>query len=112
MYSKGFPKEIQGWIDIVEKNIYQCCEDQHLLVAYVKKCFETENIFVDEKQLENYMRMERYLPFRLFEWQKFVFALHNCTYWRENNMPCDGLTCFDMIARGAWKMTEQSHLKA
>ena len=79
MYSKEFPKEIQGWIDIVEKNIYQCCEDQHLLVAYVKKCFETENIFVDEKQLENYMRMERYLPFRLFEWQKFVFALLNCT---------------------------------
>lgn len=48
MYSKKFPKEIQGWIDIVEKNIYQCCEDQHLLVAYVKKCFETEDIFVDE----------------------------------------------------------------
>lgn len=102
MYSKGFPKEIQGWIDIVEKNIYQCCEDQHLLVAYVKKCFETEDIFVDEKQLENYMRMERYLPFRLFEWQKFVFALHNCTYWRENNMPrWPDLFC--MIARGAGK---------
>lgn len=102
MNSSKFPKEIQEWIDIVEQEVFACCEEQHLLVKYVKKCFETEDIYVDEKQLEDYMGLQKYLPFDLFPWQKFVIALHDCTYWKKDGMPrWPDLFC--ELGRGAGK---------
>jgi phage terminase large subunit-like protein len=95
--------EIQGWIDIVEQEEYKCCEEQHLLVAHVKKCFQTEKIHVDTEQLEKYMKIcKDYLPFELFPWQKFVIALHDCTYWDDTGMP-RWPDLFAMLGRGAGK---------
>ena len=50
-------KEVQEWIDIVEQDKIRCCEEQHLLVAHIKKCFETEDIYTDTEQLGNYIRI-------------------------------------------------------
>lgn len=96
-------KEIQEWIDIVEQDKIRCCEEQHLLVAHIKKCFETEDIYTDTEQLGNYIRIiEKYLPFKLFPWEKFVIALHDCTYWTETKQPrWPDLFC--MTGRGAGK---------
>ena len=96
-------KEAQEWIDIVEQDKIRCCEEQHLLVAHIKKCFETEDIYTDTEQLGNYIRIiEKYLPFKLFPWEKFVLALHDCTYWTETKQPrWPDLFC--MTGRGAGK---------
>ena len=96
-------KEVQEWIDIVEQDKIRCCEEQHLLVAHIKKCFETENIYTDTEQLGNYIRIiEKYLPFKLFPWEKFVIALHDCTYWTDTRQPrWPDLFC--MTGRGAGK---------
>lgn len=96
-------KEVQEWIDIVEQGKIRCCEEQHLLVAHIKKCFETEDIYTDTEQLGNYIRIiEKYLPFKLFPWEKFVLALHDCTYWTETKQPrWPDLFC--MTGRGAGK---------
>ena len=73
------PQEVQEWIDIVEQEKYKCCEEQHLLVEHVQKCFAEEDIYIDQEQLSNYMKICRtYIPFDLFPWQKFVIALHDC----------------------------------
>ena len=96
-------KEVQEWIDIVEQEKIRCCEEQHLLVAHIKKCFETEDIYTDTEQLGNYIRIiEKYLPFKLFPWEKFLIALHDCTYWTESQQPrWPDLFC--MTGRGAGK---------
>ncbi len=95
--------EIQTWIDIVENDIYRCCKDQKMLVKHIKKCFETEKIHVNVEQLEKYMHLaDEYVPFRLFPWQRFVIALHDCTYWDEDNMP-RWPDLFAMLGRGAGK---------
>ena len=96
-------KEIQEWIDIVEQDKIKCCEEQHLLVAHIKKCFEIEDIYTDTEQLGNYIRIcEKYLPFKLFPWEKFVLALHDCTYWTATKQPrWPDLFC--MTGRGAGK---------
>lgn len=96
-------KEVQEWIDIVEQDKIRCCEEQHLLVAHIKKCFETEDIYTDTEQLGNYIRIiEKYLPFKLFSWEKFVIALHDCTYWTDTKQPrWPDLFC--MTGRGAGK---------
>ena len=44
---------------------------------------------------------DTYLPFRLFEWQRFVIALHDCTYRADGLPRWPDLFC--MIGRGAGK---------
>ena len=94
---------IQEWIDIVRNQTYPCCEDQKLLVAYVEKCFETEDIYTDAEQLEKYLGLLKYFPYdQTFPWQKFVIGLHCCTYWSKTGMPrWPDLFC--MLGRGAGK---------
>lgn len=96
-------KHVQEWIDIVENGTYETCEDQKRLVKYVKHCFETEDIYMDDEQFEKYIRLIKYFPYDiLMPWQKFVIGLHDCTYWRETGMPrWPDLFC--LIGRGAGK---------
>ena len=97
------PPEVRGWIDIVENGTYRSCEEQQLLVEHIQRCFETEDIYIDRAQLSNYMKIcEKYIPFELFPWQKFVIALHDCTYWRgSGQVRWPDLFC--MLGRGAGK---------
>lgn len=100
--SYKFPAAVQEYVDIVKNETYRCCEEQKLLIEHVEKCFATEEIYIDEQQLENYLKLETYLPFELFPWQRFVLALHDCTYWKINNTPrWPDLFC--ELGRGAGK---------
>lgn len=95
--------EIQEWIDIVENEPYKVSKDQKQLIKHVKKCFKKQNIYVDVEQLSKYMSsLKRYMPFDLFPWQKFVFALHLCTYWEDTGQP-RWPDLVAMIGRGAGK---------
>lgn len=94
--------EIQDYIDIVEKRKVRVCKDQIELIKHVKVCFKTQQIYVDTAQLHNYMQLEKYLPFKLFAWEKFVIALHLCTYWCTDGMP-RWPDLFAMMGRGGGK---------
>ena len=72
-------KYIDDYIKLVRSNIYPSCKEQYLLCDFVEKIFETEDIYVDIEQLEKYLDYQKYFPYKLFEWEKFCFALHNCT---------------------------------
>ena len=79
------------------------CKEIKALVAYVKRCLDTEDIFVDEDLADNYIGMAKYFPFeKIFPWQEFVITLHDCTFWRGSRMPrWPDLFC--MLGRGAGK---------
>lgn len=96
------PAEVQNYINMVETGMYRCCKEQHSLVAYIQKVFESEELYVDEEQLRHYLSLEKYFPFKkLFPWQKFLIALWDCTY-KANGTP-RWKTLFCMLGRGAGK---------
>ncbi len=97
------PKELQEYADLVEQGTLPACMWQHRLIAYVRKCFEKEDIYLDSDQFDKYMSLcRKYVPFPLIPWQPFVIGLHDCTYWRETGQPrWPDLFC--MIGRGAGK---------
>lgn len=81
-------KHILRYIEMVERDEIISCQDQHLLVAYIRRCFENEDIYTDDEQLEKYLGLAKYFPFeRLFEWESFCIALHLCTYKKSDGMP-------------------------
>lgn len=98
----NIPPEILRYIELVEADTPRACEEQHALVAYIRRCFETEDIYVDTVQLGNYFGMVRYYPYeRLFPWEEFLIALWDCTYTAPG-MP-RWKTAFCMVGRGAGK---------
>lgn len=93
---------ILHYIEQVESNNPRACPEQHALVKYVRKCFETEDIYVDERQLDKYLGLQKYFPFKLFPWEEFLLALWDCTYWKGTRKP-RWKTVFCMLGRGAGK---------
>lgn len=93
--------EIQDYINFVRSGKYPACKDQIALCNYVEKCFSEGKIYVDEQQLKRYLRQQKYFPFKLFPWEKFIFALHNCTYKAPGILRWPIL--FVLVGRGAGK---------
>lgn len=93
---------ILRYIEMVESGEIRACEEQRLLAAHVRRCFETEDIHTDAAQLEHYLGLAKYFPFdQVFPWQEFFFGLHLCTY-RADGMP-RWPDAFALIGRGAGK---------
>lgn len=81
----NIPPEIEDYLIQVESGKWRVCKDQKSMAAMVRKCFARDDIYVDEKQLANYLKLEKYFPYRLFPWEKFVIAIWDCTYWSKTH---------------------------
>ncbi len=99
-YKKLIP-EIQDYIDLGRSGVIEVCKEQLLLCDYVEKCFNDENLFIDEEQLKKYLGLQKYFPFELLEWEVFCFTLHNCTYSKPGILRWPDL--FILVGRGAGK---------
>lgn len=93
--------DIQLYIDQVRSGKIKVCKEQLLLCDFVEKAFDTENIRVDEAQLARYLNLQKYFPFSLLPWEKFCFALHNCTYKADGQLRWPFL--FVLVGRGSGK---------
>lgn len=94
-------KEIDDYITLVRLEEYPVCKEQVQLCAMVERVFREEDVRVNLGQLEKYMDLQKYFPFRLFHWEKFIFALHNCTYRADGQLRFPDLMA--MVGRGAGK---------
>lgn len=95
------PAEVLEYIQLVESDQPRACPEQHALVAMIRRIFGTEDITVDTELLGKYLSLEKYFPFRLLPWEKFIIALWLCTF------DAAGLprfkTLIDFVGRGAGK---------
>lgn len=96
------PPEILDYLELVESGPYRVCPEQTALAAYTRKCFAEQDIYVDTEQLANYMKLEKYFPYRLYPWQKFLNAIWDCTYWVETKLP-RWHTVLALLGRGGGK---------
>ena len=93
--------EVDEYIAYVRSGKIPMCKDQLALCDYVEKCFREERIYVDEQQLKRYLNHQKYFPFELLPWEKFIFTLHNCTYKAPGILRWPVL--FVLVGRGAGK---------
>lgn len=92
---------IRDYIDVVRGGEIAVCKEQLQLCDMVERVFEKEDVYLDEDQLERYLKNEKYFPFDLFAWEKFCFALHNCVYRADGQLRFPELVI--MVGRGTGK---------
>ena len=95
------PAEVLEYIELVESGQPRACPEQHALVALVRRAFETEDLRVETERLEKYLGLQKYFPFALFPWEKFLCTLWNCTYTAHGRPRWK--TALVMVGRGAGK---------
>ena len=95
------PREVLEYIELVERDEPRACPDQHALAAYVRRVANTETLFFDDERFGKYLSLQRYFPFDLFPWEKFLIALWLCTFTSDGFPRWD--TLFSLVARGAGK---------
>lgn len=92
---------IQTYIDLIESGEIKSCNEQKLLIEHVKKCFATEDLRINEIQVEKYLSYQKYFPFSLFPWEVFCFVLHNCVFKTDGTPRWSDL--FVLMGRGGGK---------
>lgn len=93
---------ISEYVRLVKKNKYPFCQAQYKLIDYVESAFLAEDIYIDSAQAEKYLSYQKYFPYDLFPWEKFVFVLHNCTYYTKS-MQLRWPVAVIYVGRGAGK---------
>lgn len=78
--------ELAEYPALVESGSVRVCKEQLQLIEHLKRCFETEELHCDPGQIEKYLSYQKYFPFSLYPWEKYVFILHNCIF-REDGLP-------------------------
>lgn len=92
---------ILDYINLVRSGTYRVCREQLLLIEFIENVFENESVYVDEEQAKRYFGLEKYFDYRLFEWERFCFVLHNCTYSAPGILRFSRLVI--LVGRGAGK---------
>ena len=92
---------ILAYLEGIESGAVVPNRERIQLAKLVRKSFCTEAVYTDGAQLEKYLSLERYLPFALLPWERFLTALHLCTYWENGDPRWPDLLL--MCGRGAGK---------
>lgn len=100
-YKTPIPERLKEYIGIIEDNKVNSCKEQKQLIQLVKKAFETEDLRVNEIQVEKYLSYQKYFPFALFPWEVFCFILHNCVFKPDGTPRWSDL--FILMGRGGGK---------
>lgn len=85
-YKTRFPKDVQIYIDKIESCPAVVNNERLLLVEYLKDIFKNEELVYSEEQIAKYFSYEKYFPYGLFEWERFLFVLHYCVF-RKDGLP-------------------------
>ena len=92
---------ILDYINLVRSGTYRVCREQLLLIEFIENVFENASVYVDEEQAKRYFGLEKYFDYRLFEWERFCFVLHNCTNSAPDILRFSRLVI--LVGRGAGK---------
>lgn len=97
----SLPAEIQDYLDMIRGGEHPMCKEQRMMADLVERELASDDVVIDENRLCEYMSYQKYFPYRLFPWEKFVFALHNCVFHRDGTPRWKDL--FVLCGRGAGK---------
>ena len=97
----NYNKYIKEYLDIIDNEVFPMCKEQKLLSKFIKNIFDNEKLVIDEEKVEKYFSYQKYFPFNLFPWEKFLFVLHNCVF-KESGLPRFA-DLFILVGRGSGK---------
>lgn len=101
-----YEPNIDEWIYLIEGNHIEHCREQDLLIQnIVRPVLERKDVYVDAERIAKGLSLQKYFPFQLLPWEKFLFAMIAGVFLREPGAPDDIFfdNFFNLLGRGAGK---------
>lgn len=84
MRNYKYHEYIDTWIYLVESGKVHTCKEQKLLMDFVKKVLDDENVYIDHARIYESVRVvEDYFPFELIHFQKFLFCFVDGVFYKD-----------------------------
>lgn len=76
MMMKIYSKYINPYIEkILNNEIEHCKEQEDMINNIIIPVLEREDVYIDEEKIEKGLSLQKYFPYKLIEWEVFLFAL-------------------------------------
>jgi phage terminase large subunit-like protein len=80
-------KYIADYADkILNNEIEHCIEQRQMIKNIVIPVFERDDIFFDEEKVIKGLELQKYFPYKLLEWEVFLFALIAGVHYKNGNI--------------------------
>jgi phage terminase large subunit-like protein len=77
---------IEEYFQLIQSGAIAACEEQFLLIDYVKKVLSRNDIYINTEIVEASVEVPgKYFPYQLYPWQKFVNVFIFGVRWKEDN---------------------------
>jgi phage terminase large subunit-like protein len=96
---------------VLTESNHPMCKEQKQLIKMIQRILESEsdNLYIDEDKVAKYLSYQKYFPFELLPWEKFILVLMLGLYKKDTDSPRFN-TLFCMIGRGSGKNAFISYL--
>lgn len=99
----NFHPYINDWMRKVEQKKIPSCNEQKLLMPFIRKVLDNPNVEIRKEVIENGVDMlHRYFPFKMHDYQLFRFALLYGLFYKDTGFPVF-TESFNMWGRGTGK---------
>lgn len=97
-----FNEHIDRYMRMVENEEIRTCKEQKLLMEFLRWKLSSDDIVIDHDEIQKSIDVpQRYFPFKLFEWQKFLNALIFGVRYKDGRLVFNRF--FVYLGRGAGK---------
>lgn len=97
-----YNEHIDRYIDKVKSSKIKVSKEVHQLINYLEEILSRKDVYVDHDEINEAIKnIEKYFPFRLLEWQKFVTAFVVGVFYDDGSLVFNEF--FLMMGRGAGK---------
>ena len=80
-------KYIADYADkILNNEIEHCKEQRQMIENIVIPVLERDDVFFDEEKVKKGLELQKYFPYKLIEWEVFLFALIAGVFFTNGNI--------------------------
>lgn len=73
---KHYSKYINPYMEkILNNEIEHCLEQEQMIKNILIPTLEREDVYIDEEEIEKGLALQKYFPYKLIEWEIFLFAI-------------------------------------
>lgn len=56
-------KYINEYLDMIDNEPFRMCKEQKLFAKFIRKVFDTEELYIDEDKVKKYLSYQKYFDF-------------------------------------------------
>lgn len=99
---RTYSKYINPYMEkILNNEIEHCLEQEEMIKNIVIPVLEREDVYIDEKKIEYGLSLQKYFPYKLIEWEVFLFALIVGVFLKDDDIFFKDIRC--IVGRGSGK---------